>query len=332
MHGPYQGPAAVPASSLGFTSAATKTGMTGTFIGNHRNFVVSTSSKTFVPYMVINSASGWSSWAVLSTIPNLGGLKPGHGIVGLTSILDGAGEARTQMAVWSANENGSNMYVSPILIPGTAPPWPTFTWSNVGSPPSGNKWKGVPAIVAVGPVTTSRVDYFAYASNTNDDNGAIYYRWKFNGVWQNGSWTQIPQPPGGVTLKSGPSAALKGNTLYLAARGSDDAMWINTLPNVTDSATYGGPWTGWTSMGGVWLSPPALTAWERGVDLYGLGSDSTLYHMTMDADGIWSDYIQISPTTYSTALVTAQNLLPSTHEIDILTVSGQTPNLTRFPW
>jgi len=30
--------------------------------------------------------------------------------------------------------------------------------------------------------------------------------------------------------------------------------------------------------------------------------------------------------------VTAQNLLPSTHEIDILTVSGQTPILTRFPW
>ena len=182
---------------------------------------------------VVNSASGWSSWGALSAFPSLGGLKPSHGLVGITSILDGAGEARILMAVIAANENGSNVYVSPILIP------------------AGNKWKSTPAIVAVGPVTTSRTDYFAYASNTSDSNGAIYYRWKFNGSWKNSSWTQIPQPPNGVTIKSSPSAALHGTTLYLAARGSDGAMWFNTLPNVTDSGTYGGPWTGWASLGGV---------------------------------------------------------------------------------
>ena len=223
------------------------------------------------------------------------------------------------------------------MIPGTAVPWNTFTWSNAGSAPAGTKFKQYPAIAAIGPVSTSRVDYFTYASNDADSNGAIYYRWKFNGAWQNSSWQEIPNPPDGVTIKSSPSVALKGDTLYLAARGSNGEIWINTLPNVTNSATYGGPWAGWNSIGGGWLGPPAITAWDRGVDVYALGTDSQLYHTYMDGDGTWSNNIAIGSTTYSSVALTAANLLPTNHEINIIGnvpngPGGPSPRVTRFPW
>ncbi|HEY7372295.1 MAG TPA: trypsin-like serine protease [Polyangia bacterium] len=333
MHGPYPGPpSAPPVNAMGFTSAATKTGFTGTFIGNHRNYIVATPTDlNALPYIAINSASGWAAWSRLAQLPNLMGSNPSHSLIGLTSIQTSTGEPNILMAVSASNDASSKMFVSQVLTPGTTGPR-AMSWNQAGPAPAGNQFKGAPSVVMFGPGHLDRLDFYSYASNANDDNGAIYYRWAFNGPWQNAGWDQIPQPPNGVTINSSPSAALQGTTLYLAARGSDGAMWINTLPNATDSGTYGGPWTGWASLGGVWISPPALTAWDRGVDLYGLGMDNTVYHVTMDADGWWSDYIQISTTQYPTLQITAQNLLPSTHEIDILTVSGQTPILTRFPW
>jgi hypothetical protein len=333
MHGPYPGPtSALPINAMGFTSAATKTGFTGTSNGNHRNYIVATPSQlNDRPYVAILSASGWAAWSRLTQIPNPLGSNPSHSLIGITSIQTASGDPNILMAVSASNDTSSNMYVSQVLTPGTTGPR-AMSWNQAGTAPSGNKFSGAPAVVMFGPDHTDRLDFYAYASNANDDNGAIYYRWAFGGPWQNTSWSQIPQPPGGVTIKSSPSAARRGTTLYLAARGSDGGMWLNTLPNATNSGNYGGPWTGWVALGGLWNSPPALTAWDRGVDLYGLGSGNTLFHMTMDADGLWSDYVEISTTQYPTLQVTAQNLLPSNHEIDILTVSGQTPILTRFPW
>jgi hypothetical protein len=226
------------------------------------------------------------------------------------------------------------MAVSPNLVLGTTTPWPTFSWDSAGPPPANTKFGGIPAIVTPGATGTDRVDFFTYASRPPFDAfGAIYTRWKFNGSWQDSGWTALPALPNGLTIKSSPSVALKGNTYYLTARGSDDQFWVTTLPNVTNSGTYGGPWTDWYPIVGIYLGSPALTAWDRGVDIYGIGTDNQLYHSTMDADGVWSNCMGLGTTFSNTTALTASNYLPSTHEIAVVgMVSGPSPRVVRFPW
>jgi hypothetical protein len=313
-----------PATPVAFTSASTKTGAL------RRNYVVATMTSN-VPYLNQNRPGGWSGWYSLPPLPSQFLHSSTHQNVGLTVKLDSSGEPHVWMAVASKIDIELNftMYVSPNLVLGATPPWPTFAWTAAGSAGVLANFQGNPAIVPSGTLSTDRVDYFARGGN------AIYYRWMFNGTWQSSTWQQVPQPPNGITIKSSPSAALKGDTIYIVARGSDDGLWMNTLPNVTNSATYGGPWTGWSPMGGGLLGQPAVTAWDHGVDLYAIGFDNRLYHRYMDDDGAWSDYIQLGATFTDVTALTASNLLPSTHEINVVgMVSGppSSPRITRFPW
>jgi hypothetical protein len=325
-------PTAVPGFPVAFTSASTKTN------ANRRNYVVATTTSN-VPYLNQYRPDGWSGWFALPAIPpNLGfPHRAVHQNVGLTAVRDSAGEPRLWMAVASRGdlELTNTMYVSPNLILGTTTPWDTFTWTAAGTPPAGKGFKGNPAIVTAGTISVDRVDYFSYASNNADDNGAIVYRWKFNGAWQNSAWQELPSPVG-LTIKSSPSVALRGNTYYLAARASDNHIWMMTLPNVTNSSTYGGPWTAWVQMPGTFQGSPAVTAWERGVDLYAVGVDNTLYHQYMDAEGVWSDLIHLDAITFtSTTALTASNLLPSIHEINVIGMaagSPASPRITRYAW
>jgi hypothetical protein len=318
-----------PAGDPVFTSASTKTGI------NHRNHVIASYGGT-AAYMSVYAAGGWSAWAPLTVVP-----PGGIGIVGATTLLDSAGTPKLFLAQSSKSFSApvtTTMYVSPSITPGTRGPWPAFTWISAGTAPSTlasgtRSFKGTPAIVSMGPNNTDRIDYFAYASNTIDSASGIFYRWRFNDAWQSSSWQLVPSPPNGVTIKGSPSVARMGDAYYLAARGSDQAIWINTLPGVTNSASYGGPWSGWVSIGGVVITDPTLTAWDRGVDVHVIGMEQRLWHRYTDADGSWSGWIQLGTDTFTGTVLTASNLLPSTHEIDIVgTFAGPSPRVVRFPW
>ena len=68
-------------------------------------------------------------------------------------------------------------------------------------------------------------------------------------------------------------------------------------------------------------------------DVYVVASDNTLWHKYMDGDGVWSEWIQVNTTVYQGGVLTASNLLPSIHEINIVpTVAGPSPRLIRYPW
>ena len=203
------------------------------------------------------------------------------------------------------------------------------------SRPAGTLFKGNPAIAMFGALGTDRADYFAYASNTADSDGGILLsmeiQWDLAEL-QAGS--KSPSRRTACTINSSPSVALQGNTLYLAARGRDGGFWINTLSNATNSGTYGGPWSGWSWIGGLWSSAPAITAWDRGVDLYGIGTDNHLWHLDTDADGTWSGFDQLNQTFSSTIALTASDLLPSTHEINVFGMDAgppPSPRITRYP-
>jgi hypothetical protein len=281
--------------------------------------VATTSGVT--PYLNQNRLGGWSGWYALPALTQLP-IGFTHGNVWMAVAGKQSGAFQSQ-----------NMLVSPNLVLGATPPWPTFTWTSAGSPPANRSFKGNPAIVTPGALGTDRVDYFAYVSDASDNFGLIYTRWKFNGAWQDTGWTALPSIPG-VNIKSSPSVGLQGSTYYVAVRGSDNNIWITTLPNVSNSGTYGGPWTDWFALWGQYLGPPALTAWDRGVDVYGIGQDNNLYHLPMDADGSWSDPIQLNATFMNTTALTASNYLPSTHEIAVVGISGSpiSPQITRYAW
>jgi hypothetical protein len=331
MHGaPISLPTSPPSGNPVFTAASTKTGET------HRNFVIANYGGSAAAYLNVYRPGGWSGWAPLN-ISAVGG----GGVIGAATILDSGGTPKlfvAQSVKTFSNPQLTTMYVAPSFAPGTTSPWPAVSWISGGTAPStlqsGTRhFKGTPAIIAMGPNDTDRVDYFSYASNNSDGSNGIFYRWRYNNVWQSSSWQQIPSPPGGVTIKGSPSVGRKGDTYYVAARGSDQAIWINTLPGVTNSAAYGGPWTGWTSIGGVVATDPALTAWDRGVDVHVIGMEQRLWHRYTDADGAWSGWIELDETLFIGTVLSASNLLPSTHEIDIVgTVSGPSPRLVRFPW
>jgi hypothetical protein len=54
----------------------------------------------------------------------------------------------------------------------------------------------------------------------------------------------------------------------------------------------------------------------------------------MDADGSWSDPMQLNATFMNTTALTASNYLPSTHEIAVVGISGSpiSPQITRYAW
>jgi len=114
----------------------------------------------------------------------------------------------------------------------------------------------------------------AYLAVRGSDNVSIYLRSYSNGVWS-------PMSPVG-TASDVPACALMNGILYLVARGLDYNLYYNSLDVATNL------WSGWTSLNGTLLSPPALatTPSLNRLDVVVQGGSGTIYHRAL-INGIW---------------------------------------------
>jgi hypothetical protein len=83
------------------------------------------------------------------------------------------------------------------------------------------------------------------------------------------SWTQSSLPLAYAT--SGIEATMAGTDMYLVLRGNDAGYWWSHRPN-------GGSWAPFQSLGGTWVSDPAIAADSSGVYVFGRGLDDVLWY------------------------------------------------------
>ena len=95
---------------------------------------------------------------------------------------------------------------------------------------------------------------------------------------------------------SSPPALAAGSdcTLYLLVRGSDDGIYLRTLPN-------GGSWSGWQKLPGKTVDGPTVAVVESVLHVAVRGSDgSSIWHGRMDrASGNWLGWSRVSGSTPS---------------------------------
>jgi hypothetical protein len=234
---------------------------------------------------------------------------------------------------FAALGNNHQMYVSDLVSASNAAnsraTWNNVTWTAAGAP-SGVTFST--ANLAVG-IFEGRHDYFALGSD-----GKFWTRWKAsgsNGAWSS-AWMQIPST---VTFVSGPSVSLLGFDSYiLGATGSDrSGVWISILPFIT-STDYApsGTWEDWFLIDGIALrSGVTLAGWSGGVDVYAIGLDAGLWHMSLDGNWYSSPWTPLNDiTTFSQQLPwspSASNLSPDARQVDMLTMSNGSPVIVRYP-
>jgi hypothetical protein len=85
----------------------------------------------------------------------------------------------------------------------------------------------------------------------------------------NGSWSA--QTSLGGTIIGAPAATVAGgSTVVVAARGTDNALWVRTLSN--------GAWGPWRSWGGTMSASPAIAGASTGrIDAFSRGPNGALW-------------------------------------------------------
>jgi hypothetical protein len=90
------------------------------------------------------------------------------------------------------------------------------------------------------------------------------------------SWRQSGLPL--AYANSGIAATTFGTTTYLVHRGNDFSYWWISRSN-------GGAWGTWRSIGGGWISDPAVAADSSGVYIFGRGIDDVLWYSRNTGSG-----------------------------------------------
>jgi hypothetical protein len=163
--------------------------------------------------------------------------------------------------------------------------WDNGRWSDWES--LGGDFNSGPGVASW---ASGRLDVFAVGNSQQ-----LYHRWFDNGRWSNDRWESL-----GGSWTSAPAAVSWGdNRIDCFVRGRDRAMWHKYWDN--------GQWSDWESLGGDFISTrpgrvtvgPGAASWASGrLDVFGIGTDSALYHKWFD-NGRWSDWESLGGTCTS---------------------------------
>ena len=277
-------------------------------------------------------SNAWSGWLTFNTdgLPGAALLAKDPLSVGLSAVPSGTG-AHLYFAALGTDHQ---MYVADLISAPNAAnsrtTWNTVTWTAAGTP-SGLTFST--ANLAVG-VFEGRLDYFALGSDAK-----IWTRWKASGssgAWSS-TWTKIPST---LTFVSGPSVTLIGGDSYILGAAASDrsGSWHSVLPFISPTvyAPYG-TWQDWFLIGGMnLLSGVTVAGGAGGVDVYAIGGDGGLWHMSLDPNWTSSPWAPLNKgTTFSQPLPwspSASNLSPDARQVDMLTMkNGTDPVIVRYP-
>jgi hypothetical protein len=107
--------------------------------------------------------------------------------------------------------------------------------------------------------------------------GFAFYRGADNAVyWRSffGSGPWSAQRSIGGVIAGAPAAAMARTTLFMAARGTNNALWLRTM--------HLGTWGDWFSWGGALTSSPAISGTSDGrIDVFARGTDGAVWTRTL---------------------------------------------------
>lgn len=173
-------------------------------------------------------------------------------LVALASVAVAAGVITGTGTAQAAASSGDQDCLAEEYVPESG-----IALSNVGRDPS---------------TQLRRPDTTVHAFGTGTDN-QVWTR-TVNG---SGGWQSL----GGVSLY-GPAAVFSGSTSHVFVVGGDGAVWT--------SGNSGSGWSGWSSLGGYFVSSPAVASLGAGhVRVFGAGADGALWTNEFAA-GRWSGW------------------------------------------
>ncbi|HEX2097007.1 MAG TPA: S8 family serine peptidase [Solirubrobacterales bacterium] len=141
-------------------------------------------------------------------------------------------------------------------------------WGPLGAPPGG---------ATSSPSVTNHGCCIVHVMVRGSNNAVWDRYWSAAYGWT--GWSSL----GGVTTTA-PAAADAGQTLYVFARGADNALWYRR---------YTTSWSDWTSLGGQIVSNPAAESRDGGgVDVFAVGLDGKLQQRRHVA-GAWTSWMRV---------------------------------------
>ena len=117
-----------------------------------------------------------------------------------------------------------------------------------------------------------------------------------------------------VALSGAAAAALNSDgRLEIFAIGTDHALW-----HIWQTAPHAGPWSAWSSLGGVITSTPAVAVNTDGrIEVFARGTDGALWHIWQTAPhaGPWSTWSSLggSITSDPTVAVNSDGQIGRAH-------------------
>ncbi|KAI9048418.1 hypothetical protein LZ554_007254 [Drepanopeziza brunnea f. sp. 'monogermtubi'] len=146
----------------------------------------------------------------------------------------------------------------------------------------GSRWS---AYESLGDIFTSPVKSVSGEAERLDLFGLGTDSSSYHKFWDGTRWSDGWENLGGVFTtplaaeSSGARDHSEARDIAVVGRGTDSALWINQRS---------GSWTGWQSLGGIFISEPSIVSWGPGrYDLFGIGIDGAMYHKYY-ANGSWS--------------------------------------------
>ncbi len=168
-------------------------------------------------------------------------------------------------------------------------------YESVGRPGAYSEWASVGGRAVGDPGATT-----SFSSNPEPAKVHLFVRWNDDTLryrrkqygWGAAGWVSL----GGVLNSSPAAAASNANTVFVFARGSDNAMWYRRLDGET--------WRDWESLGGVFTSAPAAVSSLSGfVHVFGRGTNNSYYFKYFDGNAWTANWQSIGGTFTSAPAV-----------------------------
>jgi len=158
-------------------------------------------------------------------------------------------------------------------------------WANGFTGAATSGWSTLGGTLGSDPTTTATSATNSIVAVQGTDGTLFKKTW--NGTIWSASWTQVA---GGAKTTVAPDLAYDGTKVYLAARGTDNALYLSS--SADGGATFSGTWT--AVPGGTLAASPGISASVGHLDVFAQGMDNAVWWNTSTNGGTtWAGWVSL---------------------------------------
>ncbi|MBW4032917.1 MAG: hypothetical protein HIU88_09665 [Acidobacteria bacterium] len=239
------------------------------------NGLATTDPSTSKAAVLIGANDSFAGGTVDVSLTNLGSLSFLSGATSVRVAVQALGSGQGTGSQPVTGDSTYSISGGTATIPVTLPQYSAvrLTITAVTADVTDSSWTNVGGVLTDSPAIASTGSSNLFAVVRGSD-GSLYVS-RFNGTswpaWTGAAWNNttgagdLGSPTGGSL--GAPTAVGWNGNVTVAVRGSDNALWVDTL-------STGGTWGGWTSLGGALTSGPSLAS-QNSSDLEAFARNST---------------------------------------------------------